>query len=129
LHISSVRYLTGNFNKHLMDCAFLFADEAFWPGDKSAEGELKRIITEPTLTIHPKYVDAFEVQNSLALFMASNNEWVVPAGMDERRFASFDVSDRFMQDAQYFTPLYREMENGGVAAMMYDLLNMDLKGW
>ena len=54
VHLSNQKHLTAGFNRHLMHCSFLFADEAFWPGDKSGEGELKRIITEPTLFIEPK---------------------------------------------------------------------------
>ena len=53
-HISSVDHLAGRFNAHLRDACFLFADEAWWPGDKSAEGTLKRLITEPTLFIEAK---------------------------------------------------------------------------
>src|SRR5262249_20852760 len=37
-HISSVKHLVGHFNVHLRDACFLFADEAYWPGDKSGEG-------------------------------------------------------------------------------------------
>src|SRR5262249_26523365 len=41
-HISDTKHLVGHFNAHLQNCGFLFADEALWPGDKSAEGALKR---------------------------------------------------------------------------------------
>jgi hypothetical protein len=129
IHISSHRQLTGNFNKHLMDCAVLFADEAFWPGDKSAEGTLKRIVTEPTLMIEPKFFDATMNVNRLHMIMASNATWVVPASIDDRRFAVFDVSPQYMGSKEYFAPLYAEMKQGGVAAMMYDLLAMDLADW
>jgi Family of unknown function (DUF5906) len=112
-----------------MDCALLFADEAFWPGDKAGEGTVKRIVTEDTLVIEFKGVDVIVVLNVLKLIMASNNDWVVPAAMDDRRFAVFDINPEFAGKREYFEPLYREIENGGIAAMMYDLLQMDLKGW
>lgn len=129
LHISSMQQMAGRFNRHLLDCALLFADEAYWPGDKSAEGTLKRLITEDTLTIEPKNVDIFQVENALHIIMAANEEWVVPAGIDERRFAMFEVSELHKGDKAYFTPLYAELANGGLAAMMYDLLAKDLQGW
>jgi hypothetical protein len=44
LQISSALHLVGRFNSHLRDTVLLFADEAFWPGDKAAEGTLKRIV-------------------------------------------------------------------------------------
>jgi hypothetical protein len=129
IHISSHHQLTGKFNKHLLDCAVLFADEAFWPGDKSAEGTLKRIITEDTLMIEPKFFDASINKNRLHMIMASNADWVVPAAMDDRRFAVADVANKYKNNKSYFEPLYQEIENGGGAAMLYDLLRMDLKGW
>lgn len=129
LQISSGRSLTGNFNAHLTDCALLVADEAFWPGDKEGEGTLKRIVTEPTLFIEPKGVDAFEVRNCLHIIMLANAEWVVPASPDERRFAVFDVAESYKGSDSYFAALNAEMEQGGVAAMMHDLLAVDLQGW
>jgi hypothetical protein len=129
LQISSADHLTGKFNAHLMDVAMLFADEAFWPGAKSAEGTLKRMITEPTLTIEKKGVDSIDVENYLKIIIASNEEWVVPAGLDERRFAVFVVSEEHKQEKDYFIQLYAELNNGGKAAMLYDLLHMDIGDW
>src|SRR5262249_14671558 len=106
----------------------LFADEAFWPGDRSAEGTLKRIITELTLIIEKKRFDAFEVANLLHILMATNADWVVPAGMDERRFAVFDCAKE-KPSRDYFNKLYAEVANGGLAAMMHELMNMDLGNW
>jgi uncharacterized protein DUF5906 len=105
------------------------ADEAYWPGDKSAEGSLKRMITEPTLFIERKGVDGHEVPNALKIVMATNEGWAVPAGIDERRFAVFEVSGEVKQDVDYFTELYAEIANGAPAAMMHELLALDLGGW
>ena len=129
LQISSHSHLTGNFNRHLQDCAMLFADEAFWPGDKSAEGTLKRIITEPTLIIEPKGVDSRSEPNRLHVILAANAEWVVPASMRERRFAVFAASEKYIGKKKYFTPLYQQLEKSGIAAMMYDLLALELGDW
>jgi hypothetical protein len=51
LAISNPKHLTGNFNAHLRDCIFLFADECFIAGDRTHVRVLKSIITEPYLTI------------------------------------------------------------------------------
>lgn len=125
-HVTNSKYVTGNFNSHLRDVVFLFADEAFWAGDKSGESVLKGLITEPTLTIEGKGRDVVFVRNMLHILMASNNDWVVPAGLEERRFCVLDVSDKRIQDKAYFTALAEEMETGGLGAMLYDLQNYDL---
>jgi len=129
VHLSSVRHLIGHFNVHLRDACFLFADEAYWPGDKSAEGTLKRLITEPTLIIEPKFVDAMTVRNMLHVLISSNEDRIVPASEGERRFAAFLVSKHKRQDESWFGPIYKQLENGGYAAMLYDLLRLDLGDW
>ena len=78
--ISNAKHLTGNFNGHLRDTVLLFADEAFFAGDRAHVGVLKALITEPTLTIEAKYANAVQMPNFVHLMMASNEEWVVPAG-------------------------------------------------
>jgi hypothetical protein len=35
LYVSNAKHLVGNFNAHLSDVCFLFADEAFYSGTKS----------------------------------------------------------------------------------------------
>ena len=61
----------------MRQCSFLFGDECYGPKDKSAEGTLKRIITEDTLTIEAKGRDAIEEPNRLHVMLASNNESVI----------------------------------------------------
>ena len=129
IHISSRQHLAGNFNAHMMQACMVFADEAYWPGDKQAEGNLKRLITEPTLFVEMKGVDAFEVPNHTATVIAGNETWLVPASDDERRYAVFRVSDAHRGDRPYFKALFAEMENGGLAAMLHDALAMDIGGW
>lgn len=128
LHVTSPNQFIGRFNQHLKDCLVLFADEAFWAGDKTGEGILKALITEPTIRVEPKGKDSFSVKNHVNIIMASNNDWVVPAGIDERRFLVLEVGNDHQQDHEYFRVLHTEMNNGGREAMLYDLLKQDLAG-
>jgi hypothetical protein len=100
----------------------VFADEAFFAGDKENIGALKRIITEPTIRIARKHLDSTEEANCIHLFMATNEEWAIPAGMGERRFFALEVSDAKEQDEAYFAGIYDEMANGGDAAFLHYLL-------
>jgi hypothetical protein len=66
----------------------------------------------------------------LHVVMASNSDWVVPAGLDgERRFAVFEVSRAAQGDRDRFLAIHKQMREGGLAAMLYDLLLLDLNGW
>jgi len=88
---------------------------------------LKALITEPTHVIEEKFQNPLEVKNLVNVIMATNEAWAVPAGDHERRFFVLDVSDRRMQDRGYFRQLTEQMEDGGVEAMLHDLLNREIK--
>jgi Family of unknown function (DUF5906) len=127
--VSDPKHLTGNFNAHMRDTCFLFGDECFWPGDKSGEGSLKRMLTEPTLFIEAKGRDAVSVPNYLHVMLASNEDWVIPAGENERRYYFSDVPTIKMQDESWFNPIKDQLRNGGYGAMLHDLLHYDLGDW
>lgn len=129
LQISDRKHLVGSFNAHFLKCLLLNADEALWPGSKQDEGPLKRLVTEPTLSIEPKGVDLFDAPNMLGVILTGNADWMVPASDDERRYAVFDVADTYLQDFAYFDALRVEMRDGGAAAFLHDMLAMDLDGW
>ena len=126
LHISQQGQVTGRFNSHMIQTILMFVDEGVWGGDKVAEGVLKALITEPTIAIEAKGKDIITVENHVNLIIASNNDWVIPAGLEERRYVVFNVSDEHMQDYSYFDEIEQEMNHGGREAMLYDLLNMDI---
>ena len=126
LQVTDPKHLTGSFNSHLRDCVVLYADEAFYAGDKKHESILKAIITESTVMIEGKGVDAETYPNYLHIIMASNDQWVVPAGADERRFFVLDVADTYKQNTKYFKEIRDSMRDGGYSALLYLLLNRDI---
>ncbi len=128
-HISNPSHLVGNFNSHLRDIVVLFADEAFYAGDRRHVSILKTLITEETITIEAKGIDAETAPNFVHLIMASNDAHVIPAGADERRFLMLEVKPAHKRDSEYFGTLLKQMENGGSEALLYLLLNHNLKGY
>ncbi|MFO7666273.1 MAG: DUF5906 domain-containing protein [Desulfobacterales bacterium] len=129
LHIISYTLVAGRFNSHFKDALLVFVDEGFWGGDKQAEGVLKGMITEDFILVEPKGKDAFKIKNHANFIFASNHDWVVPAAFEERRFFTIDVADKRMNDRKYFSSIYEEMENGGRAAMLFDLLHYDISNF
>lgn len=124
--IDDPRYLLGQFNSHMAACLFLQAEEAVWAGDKQAEGRLRGLITSEFQMIEQKGVDPIRMRNFVRLLMTSNEDWVVPAGKDERRFATFDVNPRCARNYDYFAEMDHELNSGGREALLYDLLAFDL---
>jgi 5S rRNA maturation endonuclease (ribonuclease M5) len=122
VHVSNQAHVTGRFNSILKDALFVYLDEAFWAGDKQAEGILKALITENIIVIELKGKDVFRVKKHADFILASNNSWVVPAGLKERRFCVLDVSSKKIGDKVWFERIIEQMNNGGKEAMLYALL-------
>ncbi len=129
MQIASSGHLTGRFNDHLRDCCLLFADEAVAPDDHRADARLKSLITEPEIVIEGKGEKIVKTPNRLHIIMASNEEHVVRATKDERRYAVFNVSAARRGDRDYFGAVMAQMEAGGYAAMLHDLRGEVLGDW
>lgn len=141
LPVSRRNQFAGQFSGHLVTACFVFADEAVWGGNKDDEGTLKKLITDRHVLYRAMYKEEAFGVNRVGLIMATNEEWAVPATFEERRFAVMEVSDRNQvskpgisdeekaRRVKYWADVHNEINNGGLAAFMTDMLAMDLGGW
>lgn len=133
LAIASGELITGRFNAHLQDCIFLFADEAIKPYDKQGESRLKAFITEPYLAFEGKGRDPVQSLNYLHVIMASNEQWVIPAGLDERRFLVSDANTSWQKKGDKWNALHAQLQandDSGYKRFLFDLLKWPLPdGW
>lgn len=123
---SDRRYLVGNFNGHLENCLLFILDEAFWSGDKQAEGIVKNLITGRQHVIEHKGKEPYSVSNLTRVVIIGNEDWLVPATADERRFAVFDVAPGRKQDRDFFQRMREGMEQGGYAHLLRFLLDQEV---
>lgn len=122
------RYLMSNFNKHLSSSLMFVLDEAFWSGDKQAEGILKDLITGSNHLIEQKGREMYTTKNLLRIVIIGNEEWVVPATEDERRFAVFNVGNERQKDKPFFIKMRKLLEQkDGIRLLMRELLQFDLE--
>ena len=126
LQVTDPKHLVGSFNAHLRDCVVLFGDEAFYAGDKKHESVLKALITEETIAIESKGVDVEVAANFTHVLLASNEDWVVPAGQHERRYFVLDVGSGSRQNSEYFQAIQAQLNNGGQEALLHYLMKKDL---
>lgn len=124
--VQNAELLTGRFSNHLANASVIFADEVVWGGCKQREGILKALITEKQRFVEPKGKDAYVVDNFARVIIATNESWAVPATGEQRRFCVIDVSEGCMQDAQYFSQIVKQMENGGYEALLHFLMARDI---
>ncbi len=127
LQVANPSHLVGNFNAHLRDVIFLFADEAFFAGDKKHESVLKMLVTEDSIPIEAKGVDVESYPNYVHLLMAANDAHVIRASGDERRYFVLNVGETKKQNKKYFKDMDNQMKNGGYEALLYYLQSVDLE--
>lgn len=125
---SKKRYLVGQFNSHFESCLLFILDEAVWGGDKDAEGGTKDLITGDKHVIERKGMEPYTVKNLTNVVTMGNEDWLVPASSDERRYAVFNVNDNRKQDTEFFEEMSAGMEDGGLRLLLSFLLEYDMKG-
>jgi len=128
-HATDRGQLFGRFSDHLDDALFVFADEMHWSGNKEETGLLKVLITEETRSSERKYGAIVPVKNCVHLIIASNEDWVIPAELDDRRFFVVSVASHRVGDHPYFDRLSAEMDNGGPEALLAMLLSRDINSF
>jgi hypothetical protein len=129
IELASIQQVVGRFSGHLTDKLLVFANEAIWGGDKQSEGVLKNMITDRLSSVEYKGKDIFSVRNYKRVIAASNEDWVIPRGIGDRRWVIYDVSDCYKEDLIYFEAIEKELVNGGYEALMYELMTTDLTGY
>lgn len=129
LTVTSLEHICGKFNSHLRYAYLVHANEAVWMGSKKEIGAIKALITDSVIVIEGKGRDAIPVDNCRHFLISSNEDWVVPMDLDDRRFFVLDVSSHRKMDTSYFSALDKEMHSNGPSALLYDLLHEDLQGF
>jgi hypothetical protein len=122
MEISNPEHLTGKHNQHLENLLSLCADEALFAADPRHRNSLYSLITEPTITVEPKFVGVYSAPNYLNIDILSNADHYVPASSTARRFFVPTVSPDRAGDLEYFRQIEAQMKNeGGYEALLYHL--------
>jgi hypothetical protein len=127
--VARKRFLTGTFTSHLERLLMFVLDEAFWSGDKEVEGILKDLITGSHHQIEKKGLDTYPVRNLTRVVILGNEDWLVPASQDERRFCVLNIGDARRRDTAFFEQLKIDMRAGGNKALLSYLMAYDLTGF
>lgn len=128
-HLTDPRYLVGNFNSHMENCLLATFDEAIFSGSALQDSKLKSVITEPTIQIERKGLEAFQVKNNARVIIIGNDRWLIRASEDERRYAVFDVGEGNKQDLSFFSGMQDGILNhGGDRLLMKFFMDWDPTG-
>jgi len=130
LHCNDFETILGNFNSQLEGKFLVFLDECVWGGNKKDSGKLKTFITEESRQINKKNIPKYTVNCVANAIIASNEDWVIPAGKGARRFLVLDLDDEYsgnksIESQEYFTRL----SNVNEKAIAHFLYNRDLSSF
>jgi len=126
LQVNNIDTVTGSFNAALERSFIVFMDEALFSGDRRASDALKSLVTERLIHINEKHQPSRQMQSFHRFFAATNAIHFKNTESDDRRDFVLRVSEAQKGNHDYWRALNAEIENGGVAAMLVDLLAMDL---
>ena len=130
LQVSDIDQVIGRFNAALERNFVIWMDEALFAGDKKSLDKLKSLITEPTCHIEQKYQPSRTIDSFHRFFATSNHYHFANVAKDDRRFLFIRVSSVHKQDDIYFDSVSDALDKDDViAAMIYDLMELDLTGF
>lgn len=129
LHLYKTANVTGSFNADLERAFIVFLDEALFAGDRASSDALKSLVTEDIIHINEKHQPSRQIKSFHRFVIATNAEHVKHTDRDDRRDFVLRVSEAHKGDQEYWQELSQEIENGGVEALVHDLLAMDLTGF
>jgi len=129
LHVYKTANVTGSFNADLERAFIVYLDEALFAGDRASSDALKSLVTEEIIHINEKHQPSRQIKSYHRFVIATNAEHVKHTDRDDRRDFVLKVSEAHKGDTAYWQALDAEMQTGGIAAMVNDLLAMDLSGF
>jgi hypothetical protein len=126
LTVAGADLLTQRFNDFFLGRLLVFGDEAVFPPDKRGALRLSSFITEEYITIEPKFVPVFQIQNLTRFALATYKDHATPAEIDDRRWIVPRVSNARTGDMNYWKALTHEQHHGGPAALLDYLLKLPI---
>ena len=128
IEVNDVKHIIGNFNAALQNNFIVFMDEALFKGNHEGMERLKNLITEKTIRVEKKYVQAYDIESFHRFFAASNSEHFAHIPIDDRRFSFYRVSNQYKQNLDYFEKIHQIIENGHqVQGFLHYLQRLDIK--
>lgn len=117
----------GDWTDHLETLLLLGLDEIRWRFVPQLMGRVKGFNTNSTLPIKTKFLSERQVESHIRLVITNNPEDRIPVALHERRrYDIFHISDKYKGDKAFWDALFDEAYNGGAAAFLDYLMNVDL---
>lgn len=106
---------------------FAMGDDVASHEQRRMADQLKRMITQESITIDIKYIPQYSVPDVINYYFTSNHADAFYLEDDDRRFFVHEVTVEPME-ADWYREYAEWLDSGGAAAIFHHLLSLDLKG-
>lgn len=128
--ISNDTNALGKFNSSVMLATLVLVfNEAIWAGDKKQVGTMKALLTDLTLMIEAKFMDAYQIKNLIDFIYLSNEDWIIPAGNGTRRFFVTETANTYAERTPETSAYFTKLHAVPVWAIYKKLKSIDVKGF
>jgi hypothetical protein len=114
------RDVWGEFNLRLLSVFLVNLNELSKKDTVESEGEIKALITDPTLMINSKGINQFEILSYHRFIITTNKEEPITTTKDDRRKLIIRTSDELCGDKDYFTKMYALLDDVNVIKTCYE---------
>lgn len=122
--VRGIDRITQKHNTMLKNKVFIVVDELSTTSESffSAFDKLKGLITDTTMEIEPKGIDAFSMRNFINLMFTTNNEYSVRLEHDDSRYFPLQINECHKDDQVYFKDLYDNTFTAEIGRMFFNYL-------
>ncbi len=121
--------LLGRFTDWLETACFILAEEILFAGDLKSADKMKSMITSDMLQVERKFGSCRQVPNRMKVIATTNHDHAVAAGIRDRRYVVYDVSNEHVSDRSWFDALHQDLADGGTSEFLWLLQSLQLGDW
>jgi len=114
------RDVWGDFNGIMCNCFLVNLNELSKKDTMEAEGKIKGLITDNSLTINQKGIPQYKIKSYHRFITTTNKEEPINSSKGDRRNLIIRSSDEKKGDYQYFEKIYNYLEDIDVIRTCYD---------
>lgn len=128
--------VSGRFNAHMTAKILVHLQEGFYAGSREQQNYMRFLLSTKRIKIEKKGVDSFSTQAYHRTVLSSNEDWVAPAAIGERRYFVLDVDNTYApgvsdeskaRSAAYFGAIHDQMDKkGGLGKFLHLLMTRDI---
>ena len=119
------RDVWGQFNSVMMDTFLNNLNELSKKDTLEAEGKIKGLVTDPTITINKKGVDQIQIKSFHRFIITTNKDDPITTSKDDRRNLIIRSSDELIGNKDFFNTINDLLEDTNVIRTCFDyFLNM-----